>query len=195
MKKIIGLILIMNAISACHSPNQSIKFEDNASNEDTWLYETDSIYPSQNNIEQFKEDCYCEKISLCVDDINRKFKDTVLNFRNYIKGNDLRRIVCNSHNRNKDLDDLICESKYVAGWHLETLNDMNYFSFVIYSTGNHGNTIVRLFWCDRKSKQALERIRFLVKNKRIIGINATPTFGEGFIPIEEYEYPSGGIRI
>ena len=193
MKKIIGLILIMSVISACHSPNQKNKPEENTPVEDPWIYETDSIYPSQNNVNQPEKDCYSEKIKLCIDLINNTYKDTVLYFRNYVKGNDRRRIVCNIHHRDKDLDDLICESRYV--WELGLLDKMNLFSFIIYSTGNHGNTIVKYFLCDRESKETLEINRLLVKDKKIIGVMLSPGIGvdRGFMP--EGYIPPGEIRI
>ena len=190
IKKIICLILIMTVIFSCFSPNRG-QSEKNASNTETVLCKTDSVYLSNEPIENI----YSERIKLCIDGINNKYKDTVLNFRNYIEGNDLRRIVCNNQVIDKDIETLICESKYVGGWHLETLKDLNCFSFISYNTDNQGNTIVRYFWCNRRYMKADEEKRFLIKNKRIVGINVSPDRYEGFISIEEYEYPPGGIKI
>jgi hypothetical protein len=137
IKKIISFILLMSAVSACRPPTQENISEENSSNEEnilyeteSILYETDSIYPYQNNIKQSEKDCYSEKIKLCIDVINDTYIDTVINFRNYIKGNDLKRVVCNNRIRDKELDDLICESRYVASWTFEMLNDYNHFSFI-----------------------------------------------------------------
>ena len=178
----------MSAISACRSPNQENISEENSSNEKILLYEADTACFSSNNVDKFQEDCYSEKIRLCIDDKNKKFKDTVLNFRNYLENNDLRRIVCYNRIIDKDIETLICESRYITQW-LETLYDINYFSFIVYYTDCQNYTIVKNFWCSRETMEAVEMTRFLVKNTKIIGINIIPGLGEGFAPIEEFENP------
>lgn len=178
----------MNTFSACLTPNQENKYKE--SKEEIGLYKTDSIYLLQNNVIQVKENCYSEQISLCVDGI-KKYKDTVLSFRNSIEGNDEKRVVCNSLNIDKDIEDLIWKSQHIAVY-LESQNNANMFSFILYNTDNHKNIIAKYFWCDRESNKAVEMKRFLVKNKKITGINVLPGIFKDFIPIEEYEKPHRG---
>ena len=130
---------------------------------------------------------YSEKIFLYLVK-TKEYKDTILTFRNYINGNDKKRIVCNNLIIDKDIEDLIWGCKHIE-LYLSCQQDMNKFSFISYIADNQNNTIVKYFLCDRESMKAVEMKRFLIKDKRIIGINIAPDMFEGhtFTPIEEFE--------
>jgi len=135
--------------------------------------------------------CYSEKIMLCINPIDKQYKDTVLNFRNYIEKNDEKRIVCNDWVEDKDLEKLIWECKYIAT-DLQYLNDLNKFSIILYNIDRQDSVIVHYFLCDRISKEAYESRRFLIANKKIIGMNRFPGIDEEFVPIEEFDRPRCG---
>ena len=130
---------------------------------------------------------YSEKILLYLVK-TKEYKDTMLTFRNYIEGSDEKRIVCNGQLIDKDIEKLIWECKYFE-LYLLSQKELNNFSFILYDTDNENNTIARYFLCSRESKKAVEMRRFLIENKRIVGINMAPDLIEGhtFTPIEEFE--------
>ena len=149
-----------------------------------------SICFSQNNVSVSKKNFYSEKIKLYTKD--KEYKDTVFTFRNYIMGNDEKQIVCNGLNVDKDIEKLIWECKYLEVY-LEFQNNLNKFSIVSYKIDNKKNNIIAsYFLCDRESKETIEMRRFLIANKKIVGINIFPSFVKGFLPIEEYDKPHSG---
>lgn len=117
-----------------------------------------------------------------------KYIDTILTFRNYIDNNDEKRIVDNDLIIDKDIDKLIWECKYIARC-IQYQSKRNFFSIISYKIDNRNRIIASYFLCDRKSKEAVEMMRFQMRNKNIIGINVLPGIVEGFIPIDEYDSP------
>ena len=143
---------------------------------------------SQNKTDNVINACYREKIRLNVKE--RELKDTVVTFRNYIKGCDDKRIMCSNSIIDNDIEKLIWESKYIAPF-LEFQHKQNRFSIISYKTDSNNCTIVRYFWCYRDSKVTIEMRRLKVQNKKIIGIylGTGSRYIDGFQPIEEFDNP------
>jgi len=135
---------------------------------------------SQNKTDKTNNDCYREKIKLNVKE--KVFKDTVVTFRNYIKGCDDMRIMCNNSIIDKDIEKLIWESKNIQTY-LEYQNNLGYFSIISYKTDNQKCTIVRYFLCERKSKVTVEMRRFKIENNEITEINFLPKNEDEFVSL------------
>jgi hypothetical protein len=114
------------------------------------------------------------------------FKDTVVQFRNYIKNLDDKRIMCNDQFYDYKLEKLIWECKYISVY-LQSQKRLNRFSIVAFKKSNKKATIVSYYICNRKTRETLELIRFKVVKYKITGINIFPSFIKSFTPIEEYE--------
>jgi len=128
--------------------------------------------------------CYFEKIKLHIKD--KAFKDTIMLFRNYIDFKDDIRLLCRDKIADKNLEDLIWGCKYISEW-LRYQQRLNKFSFVSFRTQNSNDTIAIVYICDRKTRETIEKYRFRIVNKMIIGINILPDVFDGFVPIEEFE--------
>jgi hypothetical protein len=139
---------------------------------------------SQASMVNSNNKCYSEKIRLNIKD--KIFKDTVVQFRNYIKNLDDKRIMCSGKFYDNKLEKLIWECKYISVY-LQSQNRLNRFSIVTFKKSNKKVTIVSYYMCNRKTRETLELIRFKVVNYKITGINIFPVLFEGFTSIEEFE--------
>ena len=135
-----------------------------------------SVYQSDN--------CYKEKIRLHIKD--KIFKDTILLFRNYLDFMDDKRLLCKDRISDKNLNDLIYGCKYISEW-LRYQQRMNKFSFISFKTIKANYTIAVVYICDRKTKETIEKYRFRIINKKIVGINILPDVFDSFVPIDEFE--------
>lgn len=139
---------------------------------------------SQASMVNSNNKCYSEKIRLNIKD--KIFKDTVVQFRNYIKNLDDKRIMCNDQFYDKKLEKLIWECKYISVL-LQYQKRLNRFSILTFKQNKNKETIVSHYMCKRKTRETLEMTRFKVVNYKITGINSFPSFIKNFTPIEEYE--------
>lgn len=125
---------------------------------------------------------YFEKIKL--QKYGKNYKDTVVLFRNYIKGADDKRIMCRKQFRDYKLEKLMWNCKYLSSTlHYRQKDELSILNFKQYKDKV---TIVTYYLCYRKSRKTLEMMRFEVVNYKITGINVLPHIVNGFIPIEEF---------
>lgn len=127
---------------------------------------------------------YSERILLNIKD--KIFKDTVVQFRNYIRNLDDKRIMCNGILYDNKLEKLIWDCKYISVY-LQSQKRLNRFSIVAFKINKNKATIVSYYICNRKTRETLELIRFKVVKYKITGINIFPSFIKSFTPIAEYE--------
>ena len=144
----------------------------------------DSILFTQSNLSKTQSKCYSEKIRLNIK--NKEFKDTLILVRNYIDKLDEKRIICNNLTVDRGIDKLIFESEYISTY-LTYQNRMNKFSIISYNFDYQNKIIVSYFLSDRKTKEAVEMVRFKIANRKIVGINMLPGIYERFMPINEFD--------
>lgn len=148
------------------------------------LISSHAICFSQVSVVKSSNKYYSEKIRLFIKD--KVFKDTVVQFRNYIEGIDDKRIMCIDRFCNKRLEKLIWDCKYISVF-LQSQNRLNRLSILSFKKHNKNVIIVSYYLCDRKTRMTIEMQRFKVVNNKITGINIFPGFIKSFTPIEEYE--------
>jgi hypothetical protein len=140
---------------------------------------------SNNNV-----NCYQEKIRWGYD--KNKFKDTIINFRDYSEKVDFKRVICYSDTADRNLETLVWESKYISGFIKDI--DIKTLAFVFSFKFNANNEIFASFYFyDIKKKELVEMESFKIKDYKIVGINLFPGFDKEFIPIEEFDEEKVGV--
>jgi len=152
---------------------------------------TKIVFP-QKKINVQDDQCYSEHIKLNIKE--KTFKDTVIQFRNYVENIYDKRIICHDQIQKTEIEKVIWECPYIETY-LKFQMKLNKFSFIFYRIDRQKQIIASFYLCDCKTKEAIEMERFKIKKNKIIGINILPCCQDLFVPIEEFNNPKDFIEM
>lgn len=130
--------------------------------------------------------CYSEHIKWNIKE--KSFKDTVIQFRNYIDNLNDKRIICYDQIQNKVIEKIIWECPYIETY-LKYQKKLKKFSFIFYRMDRQKQMIASFYLCDWVTKEAIEMGRFKIEKNQIVGINILPCCQDVFVPIDEFDNP------